>query len=104
MSLNFTSKNIDVKRYVSQDSKIQSITVNPIIYHTTIEIENSKQSLEINVMKLPGGGFNVMINDPLVRGTITDPLNVAASDVETTIKNVLANWEKCYLERLEKTK
>ena len=104
MSLNFTSENIDVKQYVSQDSKIQSLTVNPITYHATIEIEGTKQSLEITVMKLPGGGFNAMINDSLVRGTMTDPLNVAASDVQTAIKNVLANWEKCYLERLENTK
>jgi len=104
VSLNFTSKNIDVKQYVSQDSKIRSLIVNPITYHATIEIENSKQSLEITVMKLPDGGFNAMINDSVVRGTMTTPLNVAASDVQTAIKNVLANWEKCFFERLEKTK
>ena len=104
MSLNFTSENIDIKLYVSQDSKIQSFTVNPITYHTTIEIENSKQCLEITVMKLPDGGFNAMINDSLVRGTMTDPLNVTASDVETAIKNILSNWEKCYLEQLVNTK
>lgn len=69
----------------------------------TMNKKSKKQSLEITAMKLPGGGFNAMINDPLVKGTITDPLNIAASDVETAIKNVLANWEKCYLERLEKT-
>ena len=104
MSLNFTSDIVDVAKYVSLDSKIKKMTVNPITFHVTIEIENTSQSVEITVMRLPDGGFNAMINDPTVQGTMTDPLNSAASDVQTTIKNVLANWEKCYLERLGKIK
>ena len=104
MSLNFTSDIVDVAKYVSPDSKIKKLTVNPITFHVTIEIENTSQTVEITVMKLPNGGFNAMINDPTVQGTITDPLNSAAFDVQTAIKSVLANWEKCYLERLEKIK
>lgn len=104
MSLNFTSENIDVKKYTSKDSKIKKITVNPITYHTTIEIEDALLSLELKIVKLPDGGFNATINDSSTQGTITDPLNVAASDVETAIQNVLSHWEKCYLERMDEIK
>ena len=103
MSLNFTSENVDVKQYISPDSKIQKITVNPITYHTTIEIENTSHAIEIIVMKEPGGGFNATIKDIGTRATMTNPFSSSASDVKTSLKMVLANWEKCFLERLERT-
>lgn len=104
MSLNFSSENIDVKKYTSKDSKIKKITVNPIIYNTTIEIEDALLSLELKVAKLPDGGFNAMINDSIAQSTMTEPLNVVASDVETAIRNVLSHWEKYYLERMDEIK
>ena len=102
LALNFFSENIDPKNYTPADSKITKFTVNPITYHTTIEIEGVSQSIELTVMRTPEGGFNAMINDPTVHGTITEPLNSTMSDMNSAIKSVLTNWENLFLERLKK--
>ena len=100
MSINFLTENIDPKNYTSIDSKITKITVNPITYHTTIEIDGVARTIELTIMKTPEGGYNAMINDPTVHGTITEPLNSTMSDLNSAIKSVLTHWENLFLKKL----
>lgn len=102
MALNFITTDIDHKKYTSTNSKINKITVNPITYHLTIEIEGIQQAIQLDLMRTPTGGYNAIIKDLNIQGTITDPLNVTHSESDSAVKSVLNTWEKLFLEKLEK--
>lgn len=98
-NINFLSENIDIKKIMPAASKIEKMVVNPISYHTTVMVEGKPHSFELKVMRMPEGGFTVIINDPNVHGTIACPLSVLHSELNSALKAVLTNWEKILSER-----
>jgi len=95
-SINFLSENINHEKYVSKDSKIEGIKINPITYHTEIKINGNVEKFDIKVFK-SDKSYTVSLSNTPIRATIARPLHISNTELDLALKEILNNWETLYL-------